>query len=438
MTIDMVRDLGADNTGVDYIDHPVNRVDQALCQIEANGGRGTIYFPAGLYRIMHPIRLRGSCRLQGEGVNLTYILNDTDNQETVVCDFTEWDSENRKLLLHAELTGLTLGVWSKSVEKVETFSTIAGLKASAAVRIVGANHNMVIDYVRINSFNVGIDIEDSWYPIVKNFRIRFSKDYGIVYRNRNGGGSLLVQSGFISNVNLHDPEGLSRNEASGGGILYESGGGLCVTDVEVTSMSHGLIVQPGADAQAFYCNCTDFIADSCQFHGILLDAMCPGSKIRCLRCCRCGAAYNGLDGIVVRGDDIEEMSFVGGHIRENGRNGVHLCSGSHVTFDGVHIASNGRTEPGAAGIRIERDASHVIVANSHIGNHGSAHRNQAYGVVVAKQAHWINVSGNIFSGLKAACFDLPLRRRVFGFLFGPDIVATDNLCDRWGGSHGRH
>ena len=318
-----VKDFGAVGDGV--------ADDTAAIQATINvaqGSKSRVHIPAGVYKISSEL-LVSNLEVQGDGVWCTYILqsNNVKGGFFVDCNYAS-GGKISDLSIHAV-----------STNPGQTKSTGIGLKVNRA------NGNWICQNVDINGFATGIQSSANYYAFFKSFQVLNASTAGIHLAQKPAGAGYFDSAGvFFDTAKVSNFGTLSSNTSSTG-ILVDSCAGDHFTSIDCTSFNVGVSLAPVAGSYISHLFFDRVLTDTCVNHGWVVDSSL--GAVTNLNMVDCWSAFNtnGI-GLWIKGsvNQIDDIKWIGGNIRENGQHGVRIDLGKNIRFVGTAIATNSKLQ----------------------------------------------------------------------------------------------
>lgn len=289
----------------------------------------------------------------------------------------------------------------------------AGAQGSSGIglQVVNANDQFMARDFEVVSFDKCVRVDGSFQPSFKDFRLLYFANYGIFLSPYTVGGTDTAgtrwRNGKISNFGY-----LGANPELSDGILIHQGSGEYFDTIDVTQVGIPIHVAPPAASFARFLKFNTVLADTAYYEGWMIDGTnAPTLSIRMTDCWASGAGGGALRpagsvrgaGLLTKGANLDDLSWIGGELRDNDCGGWRHEGGSNVRLIGASVPRNSRrigfnnTYPGVA---IAANASNWAVKDCRIGNfaQGVFAVDQAEAIVIeAGASQNFDISGNDLS-----------------------------------------
>lgn len=274
-----------------------------------------------------------------------------------------------------------------------------GARGSAGVglQVVNANDQFMARDFEVISFDKCVRVDSSFQPSFKDFRLLYFADYGIFLSPYTGAGTDTAgtrwRNGKISNYGF-----LGANPELSDGILIHQGSGEFFDTIDVTQTGIPIHVAPPAGSFARFLKFNTVLADTAYYEGWMIDgSVAPTLSIRMVDCWASGAGGGALRpagsvrgaGLLTKGANLDDLSWIGGELRDNDCGGWRHEGGNNVRLIGASVPRNSRRigfDNAYPGVAIAAGVSNWAVKDCRIGNF-------AQGVFAVSQAEAIVIEG---------------------------------------------
>lgn len=276
-----------------------------------------------------------------------------------------------------------------------------GARGSSGVglRVINANDQFMARDFEIMNFDKCIRVDGSFQPSFKDFRLLYFSNYGIFLSPYVGAGTDTAgtrwSNGKISNYGYTGP-----NPELSDGILIHQGSGEFFDTVDVTQVGIPVHIAPPSGSFARFLKFKTVLADTAYYESWMVDGSdAPTFNIRMLDCWASGAGGGALRpsgsargaGLVTKGNQLDDLAWIGGEIRDNDCGGWRHEGGINVRVMESSILRNSRRigfDNVYPGVNISPNVSSWSLINNRIGNfsQGVFNVNQAEAIVIESGA----------------------------------------------------
>lgn len=371
-------------------------INNALHVCGAAGG-GTVYLPAGKYKISGKLVLGSNTRVLGASIGATVISQEADGADCFLI-------ASKASIVNVTISDLQI--------------TLAGespARPAFAFNLINATR-VYVDRVLVTHYHSGVRLgsasgKDNTVPGSCYFT---SVDFH--YLARDTGNGIVVYSGAdVSFVNcvLACVDG---RECNAGILIYNTLGAVDFFNCEFEHMGTGCVIQPGGQPmnQVEYCHFTRCYFDAAKHHALQIDTAAGDAQIIGLIFDQCWfvfaqrgfGVYVGNDGGVVPAQDrwLSGLTFSNCHVYTAWRYGVLVNSPAWANIDIVncHIAANSRARDNVYdGVHFVDGCQHFKVRGCRVGPcDGLDHlgTRQRHGIYVGANCRNFIVSDNDLTG----------------------------------------
>ncbi len=372
-----VKAFGAAGDGVK---DDAEAINAAIAAVPKQGG--IVYFPPGVYLLNSSLVVNGRTDLSfvGAGVSATRLQMNANG--VIVLSF--------------------MGVCSRITIRDLWLGAVTSFSSGAAISIVGTSSihsdTFVVENVRLQNspapwFSQYLDGSQ-----IRNVRILQSisgavKNVAMLMNNCIS--NTFTEVTMLSIVGQFPSEGVR--------VDYD-----CDTIIFINSrvLHAGTVgwrcAQTAGHTGPRLCRFTNCYAESCTDSGWLIQAA------RDVRLSACEAAVNGGNGFEITGGD--SITITNSLSLQNNRHGILLTGGTGILLDGNTCSNNSQQASTTySGIRIERGATSVRVANNRLGDFiFTLPKKQKYGISAGSVAtDALVVTGNDLGGNSAGALENP-------------------------------
>lgn len=364
-----VKDFGAVGDGST---DDTSAIQATINAVGAAGG-GTVYFPAGTYKISSKLTVANNgVYLVGAGRRGT-----TLSPTAMSTDHILFDTVSNGGLSHLAIIP----------SGAQTGST-------ASVRVLNCNRVVLDSFLIFGNCQTGVVCDGGaiqFLTTISNFQIDSCAFSGIQVGNgANFAQDTTIFEGVVANCSV--------------GILLTHCSGVYATSIDVLScINNGIASFPA----------TGHIVSACFFTAVLADTTTNGNgfaffnnggKISDINLVNCWGSSCFLDGLVC-GTNCDGILISSSRFINNRRNGIYLQGGTNYTITGNQIGMNSMSGSGAYhGIAIASNISHFTIENNFsggpLGKIGAISPNlQGYGILINSGAsNLYNIIGNDLTG----------------------------------------
>jgi len=343
-------------------------------------GQKSIYFPAGVYKLTAALSIIYPLVLHGDGVGATFLLQTGAAADGVYFNYASY-----------QVGG---GLFDMSIHAGSLYNTATG-STGKALRVRKVNGGFTANRFDTQGFAQGVNIKECFYPSIHDFQTLYCQDAGVCLDSPGLGmasAGITISDGKLSNF------GGTMNNTVSMGLKVLQAGGLYLTNLDLTVFNRGVVCAPSGGDSVLYVFCDGVLADTSVLTGWDFDG--TSGAIAAVEMIGCWSAYstNGI-GVRVRGT-VDDVSWIGGRIRENGKQGVSLESGTNVQFVGTRIAQNSKLADNTYdGVTVAAAMGNAQFVGCRIGNFSSGlTTTQANGIyVTAGYAASLQIVGNNLS-----------------------------------------
>lgn len=297
------------------------------CFTAAQAGRYNVYIPPGVYNLSAtPNTITVGIDVFGVGEWCTFILVDGTNQSGLSFN-----------LNYASGGGLyNLSIHSKATNPGQTRSSGIGLSIA---RTNGAFRMSGID---VNGFATGIKFSSCLYTYLDDFQVLNASTAGVHFATKGAhaqdSAGIHLGTGKVSNY------GTASSNTSSVGLLVEAASGLYWNSLDVTVFNEGIKFAPAASNYIAHVFCEQVLADTSVTTGWKFDS--TNGSITNITATNCWGGYStGSYGIHFTGatNALDDVKWIGGSVRENGKDGIYADFGSNLRFVGTAISQNSQS-----------------------------------------------------------------------------------------------
>jgi hypothetical protein len=377
-----VKDYGATGNGVNDDTASIYNALAALSSLP--GGRGTIVFPAGIYRITQSINLSPS-------------------------------------ITSGNITIAGTGRFSSRIKADGDFPAFFVAQGGCEIRDL-----YIIQYSSGNN-SAAISVSNTTGIRLDNLGLETSKN-GIVCRGASGvfisnifsfvfSGTLILLEGAQSNncvdIFIDTVIASAIGNSSTGIVIKDWAHGLYISKIELLGFIYGMSIHGSPSGYPGNIFCDRVISDSCLNNGYQIEI---GNTMRFSQCWGSSATNRGFN--IIGGSNIW---LDGCTAINNGREGVYVNTSGGVHVRNSQIARNSQVQYGALhGIYVEQSISGVTVEGCRLGASEAGEpglEKQGYGAFFASGSNNYIATGN------------DTRGNIIGGIFngGSNSVVANNL-----------
>lgn len=344
---------------------------QAMINNAIADGESSLEFPAGTYKISDELTVSSPLLLIGKGARRTVIRQTGAAKNGINFNYASLATGG--------------GVIGMTIEAGAGFLT-GGFQGQGSsgigISVQNANDLFVCERFAVHNFATGVKVAGCFYANFDIFRILYCTTAGVILDRSvlTTGAGNTFRAGKISNF------GFTGTNTASMGIQLLSSGGEFFNVIDVTSFNNAVVAQPPAGKQVLYPFFDTVLADTSDSDGWVFDA--TNDKVWSVQCVNCWAGYstNGA-GMVTKGANLDSVRWIGGRLRENGKEGWHHQSGINCELVGTEVATNSKlTANTYDGILVDAGVSSWGVENCRIGNFASSLGGQANNIRIAAGA----------------------------------------------------
>lgn len=273
----------------------------------------------------------------GDGPEHTELLQTGRSADGIDLSFGSKPPANGGLWSGGGVTGMTIAAGPSCLGP--GLNPLTDHSSGAAISIQNGNNAVTVDNVLWKGFRIGLNLDQTWqgsftrlwgYGQAIGIRIGCNTAFGQGAGN-NFSHVLLSNGGF-------DP----AIAASAIGFKLCAGGQYLDPSVELDGFYNGLLVQPASGQIVEGLSLDGVIADTSLSHGIVLDG--TGGTIGAVRMTNSWAGFNNGAGLVIKGrtGNVQGVTIVGSHFRENGLAGIEDGIAAELLVTGSDVTGNGR------------------------------------------------------------------------------------------------
>lgn len=264
-----------------------------------------------------------------------------------------------------------------------------------ALQLVKANDQWLARDFEILSFDKGIQVDSSFQPSFKDFRILYFANYGVHFSPYTGAGTDTAGTRWY-NAKISNFGYLGANPENSTGLWIEQGSGEFFDTIDITQVGLPVLIAPPAASFARFLKFKTVLADTAYFEGWTLDGTnAPVLNVRMVDCYAAGAGGGANRpvgstrgaGLLTKGANLDDLIWIGGELRDNDVGGWDHQGGVNCRLIDASVARNSRrigfdnTYPG---VRVRANVSEWAVKGCRIGNfsQGVFAVSQAEGIVI--------------------------------------------------------
>ena len=374
-----VKDFGAvgDNATDD-----TSAILAAVSACHALGG-GELFFPSGIYKINDQILLSAPLWLVGEGVRKTIIRQTSATANGV--NFTY-----PTMTAGGGLRGITI----ESGDGWHASGSMAPGSTGTALIMEKVLGSFQAKDFALHNFSNGLRHNLCWGTWVQNADILFFNGRGVTIDGSPGGGG--NGDNRWQRITCHN-NGYTGDASSSIGFLVLNTGHEQFMMCDAVKTATGWMFRPDSAAkQVSYVFADQCLADSAYGNGWDFDGSVGGVvSVYCSNCWSAGSVSNG----VVTRNNVYDILWTGGRVRENGSVGWLMNGGQDVSIIGTGFSTNSRLSPNTyPGILVAPGVSKWAVVGCRIGNYASATSFQGNGIEIqAGASDNFRIVGNDFA-----------------------------------------
>ncbi|MCM2495715.1 hypothetical protein ACVCIH_27845 [Burkholderia glumae] len=304
--------------------------------IAAKGSKACFVFAEGDYHFSDKIpTIAGMISyFRGDGTGVTRFVQ--DNLKSDLLEF------NLGYAQGGGIEGITL---TSNVEPGEQGSS------GVALRVTNANDNFFARHFEILSYDQGVELNGSYQPSFKDGRILYFGKFGIHMTPYTGGTTETAGSKWdelkISNYGYTGPS--PENSI---GLFIEQGSGEFFSRFDITQTGRGVVVKAPSGSWGRFLKFREVLSDTSLFEGWTFDGTL--GQIVDVRMTDCYSAGSGGGvfrpngstrgaGLLTIGPNLDDLSWLGGEIRDNDCGGWDHRGGTNCRLGGqVSITRNSR------------------------------------------------------------------------------------------------
>lgn len=325
---------------------------QAAIDSVPTGEPGVIFFPPGTFTISAELTIpRSLIWIVGSGTDNTIITCMTNTQNG----------------FHFSVGG-NGGIRDLQINAGTT-------KTAGAAIFYDTYGSCFIDRVAIGGHYIGINLDNANVVRLSNLLIQF-----IIATNGIG---ILIDGGIEQYITQTFIKGVDPSNKCKAAIQVLGTGAMYMDFVSVLFSEAGILMDPTGTDQVnalFFTNC---VFDS----GTYGMRAAPGASARVgfLTSTGCSYTSNSVNGIYLEGSgNIEDMSFNGDKIINNGQHGVNMANGADIFIKGCSILGNSQGSSNTySGIKVAADKNSFQIVGNRIGQTVSFSNTQKYAIEIA-------------------------------------------------------
>jgi len=278
-----------------------------------------------------------------------------------------------------------------------TSDVAGGARGSSGIgiQVTNANDQFMCRDFEVTSFDKCVRVDSSYQPSFKDFRLLYFADYGIFLSPYTVAGSDTAGTRW-SNAKISNFGYTGPNPENSTGILIHQGSGEFFDTIDIQQVGIPVLVSPPAGSFARFLKFKTVLADTGYYEGWLIDGSnAPTFNIRMIDCWASGSGGGAArpagsvrgQGLVTRGSQLDDVTWIGGELRDNDCGGWRHEGGKNVRISECSIIRNSRRlsfDNQYPGVAIAANVSDWALTNNRIGNfsQGVFAVNQAEAVVI--------------------------------------------------------
>jgi hypothetical protein len=414
-----VKDFGAVGNGLTN-DQPA--IQDAINYAGSIGG-GTVYMPAGVYRVDSSIIWgHNGIYLRGDGQGATVLKSTMVGYDTITIEGNDTGGNVAGSILTARDGGVSRMRIVSSVDRLE----------GCAIRLYQCS-NIILEHLRFDGYPLGTfgqqDVGGNLGTAIRIDGGRLQNNIWLKDFEINGcdTGISIGGNDDIAPKNIHLTNGEINNCQFGGGVQVFSCTGLDVVNVGVTGCDAGWRFRAISGYGSIrWVSLTNARADSNREGGFSFKA--ENSFVSGIRMTGCLSSNNGngtipgstttytpYDGYGIyfeqQGGHVENILVDSTTIVNNGFNGIFIKSGIHISVTNCLIENNSSYAPKIGqgyGIFVADLVNYFIITSNQIGTTGKAGslgvtaETQGYGIFIGADTDNFTVCNNVLRGNKTA------------------------------------
>jgi len=376
-------------------DNPASVNRLGLQRAIAAADKSELVFPEGAVKIDSAVSTAAgqNIYLTGRGCGVSRLLTTSLSADLVVF--------NMGFAQGGGVQGLTLG------------SDVAfGAKGSSgsALKVINSNDQFMCKDFEVVSYGTCINVVGSYQPSFKDFRLLFFSDKGVFIAPFTGGPTETVGSRWANaKVSNYGYTGTSPEAAIGFDIQQGSGEFFDTIDVQQAGIPFK--IAPPAGSFARFLKFRTMLADTAFYEGWVFDgSAAPVFNIRLLDCWVSGAGGGAARpagstrgaGLLTKGAQLDDLTWIGGELRDNDCGGWDHQGGTHCRMIGASVTRNSRRlgfNNSYPGVRIHANVGSFALIGNDIGNFSK-------GVFDVEQAEGIYIEPGVSNDIRIEGNDL--------------------------------
>lgn len=257
----------------------------------------------------------------------------------------------------------------------------AGDQGSSGVglEVVKCNDQFRVEALDVLSFDDGVKVSGGFNPSFRGLRVLYFANRGIWLAPYTVSGTEIAGSRWFD-FELSNFGYTGANPENSIGILVEQGSGENFVVGDITQVGRAVVVLPPVGSFARFLKFASIYADSSYYEGWTFDG--TSAKVINTRLVDCWSSGSGGGanrpsgstrgaGLLTKGTNLDDLTWVGGELRDNDVGGWDHAGGKNVRLSEVTIARNSRrigfdnTYPG---VTIRANVSEWALRGCRIGN----------------------------------------------------------------------
>ncbi|MEW9855934.1 hypothetical protein [Novosphingobium sp. M1R2S20] len=260
------------------------------------------------------------CRLIGKGRQRTFIVQKDLTKGALVFQM-------------AYLQGCGL---EHVTVKADAPSEQAPGSSGVGVKVVNCNDNATFRSIDVTNFDTCFQVTGCFQLLLDDFRFLYFRTAGlhltpVAGLGTEGAGNRFL-TGKISNF------GFTGDNTQSQGIWIEQASGEFFNTIDVTTVNRGIVIKPPVGSFARYLFMFQVLGDSCLDRNWLIDG--TDGVVVANDLIQCWSSNSQGDGVEVRGENIDALSWNGGWGRDCRGHGFVIAGGTNVEIQSCEVTRN--------------------------------------------------------------------------------------------------
>jgi hypothetical protein len=346
--------------------------DTAAIQTAIDSGAAKIYLSKGIYKVSSELLIAAPVLLMGDGPKASVIRQTGSTANGLNFDFPSFVQGG--------------GVIGLSVES--GFGWVSGgFQGSGStgigIQVKFCNGKFLAENYGVHNFDTSVVVAGSYYTWWTNGEHLYAKTATLIVDTSDGLSTGVIGAGNSFVESKYSNFGFSGDNANSIGIKLLASGGDFFRGIDCTSFKNGVSVKPTTGKQVLYSFFNNVLADSSTEDCWVFDG--TDGLVWSVECVGCWGSYStNKAGLLTKGANLDSVRWIGGRLRENGRQGWSHEGGKNVQLVGLEIAANSKlTSNTYDGVLIAANVSSWGISSCRIGNYASSLTGQANGITIS-------------------------------------------------------